>query len=219
MTAAAKDTAGPANQAATGRANQKARTRRAIMDACRELTRSGAEVTMPDVARAAMVSEATAYRYFPDLATLLQEALAGLWPAPAEALAPVAGSADPAERVGFACAYLFRGVHAYQGSVRAMISHTIVAPGQAQARPGIRFGLLDYALAPFADPAGPAFLPPAAMARLKQQLAVVVSAEALFVLTDLCGLSVDEAIAATVPAAETLTRAAFAGRDSSARAG
>jgi AcrR family transcriptional regulator len=212
MTAAAEDAAVPANQAAAGRANQKARTRRAIIDACRELTRSGAEVTMPDVARVAMVSEATAYRYFPDLATLLQEALAGLWPAPAEALGPVAGSADPAERVGFACAYLFRGVHAYQGSVRAMISHTILAPAQAQARPGIRFGLLDYALAPFADPAGPAFLPPAAMARLKQQLAVVVSAEALFVLTDLCGLSVDEAIAAAVPAAETLTRAAFAGR-------
>ena len=195
---------------ATGRLNQKARTRKAIVDACRELARSGAELTMPDVARAAMVSEATAYRYFPDLITLLQEALAGMWPPPAEALAPVAGSADPAERVGFACAYLMRGVHAYQGSVRAMISHTIVAPAKAQARPGIRFDLLDYALAPFEDPAGPAFVPPAAMARLKQELAIVVSAEALFVLTDLCGLPVDEAIAAAVPAAQTLTRAAFA---------
>jgi AcrR family transcriptional regulator len=197
---------------ATGRANQKARTRKAIVDACRELTRSGAELTMPDVARAAMVSEATAYRYFPDLVTLLQEALAGLWPPPAEALAPVAGSADPAERVGFACAYLMRGVHAYQGSVRAMISHTIVAPARAQARPGIRFELLDYALAPFTDPAGPAYLPPATMARLKQELAIVLSAEALFVLTDLCGLPVDDAIAAAVPAAQTLTRAAFAGQ-------
>jgi AcrR family transcriptional regulator len=214
MTAAAEGTGtqGAGTQGAGGRANQKARTRQAIVDACRELTRSGAELTMPDVARAALVSEATAYRYFPDLVTLLQEALAGLWAPPAEALAPVASSADPAERVGFACAYLMRGVHAYQGSVRAMISHTIVAPAQAQARPGIRFGLLDYALAPFTDPAGSAFLPPAAMARLKQQLAVVVSAEALFVLTDLCGLPVDDAIAAAVPAAQTLTRAAFAGQ-------
>lgn len=194
----------------TGRANQKARTRKAIVDACRELTRSGAELTMPDVARAAMVSEATAYRYFPDLVTLLHEALAGLWPPPAEALAPVAGSGDPAERVGFACAYLMRGVHAYQGSVRAMISHTIAAPAQVQARPGIRFDLLDYALAPFTDPAGPAFLPPTAMARLKRELAIVVSAEALFVLTDLCGVPVDDAIAAAVSAAQTLTRAAFA---------
>ena len=193
-----------------GRVNQKARTRAAIVDACADLVRSGAEVTMPEVARRARVSEATAYRYFPDLISLLREALEGAWPDPAEALAPVAESGYPAVRVAFACEYLLRGVHAYQGAVRAMISHTIVAPAQARARPGIRFGLLDYALAPFAGPAGPAFLPPAAMTRLKQQLAIVVSAEALFGLTDLCGLSVDDAIAVAVPAAETLTRAAFA---------
>ena len=117
---------------ATGRMNQKARTRRAIVDACRELARSGADVTMPEVARAALVSEATAYRYFPDLVSLLQEALVGLWPDPAEALAPVAASADPVERVAFACEYLLRGVQAYQGSVRAMISHTIAAPADGR---------------------------------------------------------------------------------------
>jgi hypothetical protein len=31
---------------------------------------------MPEVAKVAMVSEATAYRYFPDLASLLAKALA-----------------------------------------------------------------------------------------------------------------------------------------------
>ena len=193
-----------------GRANQKARTRAAILEACGELVRSGAEVSMPEVAARAMVSEATAYRYFPDLISLLQEALEGLWPAPQQALGPVADSRDPARRVAFACEYLLRGVHAYQGAVRAMISHTIVAPAQARARPGIRFGLLDYALAPFAGPAGPAFLPPAAMTRLKQQLAIVVSAEAFFVLTDLCGLAPDDAIASAARTAAVLTTAAFA---------
>jgi AcrR family transcriptional regulator len=197
-------------EAATGRTNQKARTRKALLDACRELTRSGAEITMPEVARVALVSEATAYRYFPDLVSLLQEALAGLWPDAAQALAPVAGSADPVERVAYASEYLMRGVHAYQGSVRAMISHTITAPERARARPGVRFGLIDYALAPFGDPGGPAFLPPAEMAGLKQGLAIVISAEALFVLTDLCGLSPTDAIASAVATAVTLTRAAFA---------
>jgi len=48
------------------------------------------------------------------------------------------------------------------------------------------------------------------MARLKQDLAIVVSAEALFVLTDLCGLSPDDAIASAVRTATTLTKAAFA---------
>ena len=195
---------------ATGRTNQKTRTRKAIVNACRELARSGAEITMPQVARLALVSEATAYRYFPDLVSLLQEALDGMWPDAAQALAPVAGSADPAERVAFACEYLLRGVQAYQGSVRAMMSHTIVTPGRAQARPGIRFKLIDYALAPFERANGPAFLPPAAMANLKQDLAIVVSAEALFVLTDLCGLSPDDAIASAVRTATTLTKAAFA---------
>ena len=180
------------------RQNQKARTRKAIVDACRELTRSGAEVTMPRVAKLAMVSEATAYRYFPDLVSLLREALDGLWPDPAQALAEVVGSRDPVERVAAACEYLLRHVHAYQGAVRAMISHTITVPGAARARPGIRFGLIDYALAPFAAPP-----------RLKLDLAVVVSAEAFFTLTDLCGLTPDEAIDSARQTAAALTRAAF----------
>jgi AcrR family transcriptional regulator len=196
-----------------GRVNQKARTRAAIVDACRDLVRSGAEVTMPEVARRAMVSEATAYRYFPDLISLLREALEGTWPDPAEALAPVAQSADPAVRVAFACEYLLRGVHAYQGAVRAMISHTIVAPAAARTRPGIRFGLIDHALAPFeagASPAGRPALAPEALASLKQDLAIVVSAEAFFVLTDLCGLAPDDAIGRAARTAATLTSAAFA---------
>ena len=194
-----------------GRANQKARTRAAILEACGELVRSGAEMSMPEVAARAMVSEATAYRYFPDLVSLLQEALEGLWPAPEQALGPVADSRDPVQRVTFACQYLLRGVHAYQGAVRAMISYTIAAPAQARTRPGIRFGLIDYALAPFEAPANPRGLAPDAMTRLKQDLAVVVSAEALFVLTDLCGLAAEDAIASAARTAAILTRAAFAG--------
>ena len=201
-------------RADTGRVNQKARTRAAIVEACRALTRSGGEVTMPKVAERALVSEATAYRYFPDLVSLLQEAFAGLWPDPAEVLAPVAGSADPAERVAFACEYLLRGVHAYQGSVRAMIAATIASPrAPAALRPGIRFGLIDEALAPFAPPAGPASvtsLSPDAMTRLKQDLSAVVSAEAFFTLTDLCGLTPEDAIASAVRTAVTVTAAAFA---------
>ena len=42
-----------ASEVTGGRANQKTRTRRAIIDACRELVRTGADVTMPEVARRA----------------------------------------------------------------------------------------------------------------------------------------------------------------------
>jgi AcrR family transcriptional regulator len=190
----------------TGRANQKKRTRMAIIEACREIIRSGAPVAMPYVARAALVSEATAYRYFPDLAALLNETLAGMWLSPAEALGPAAGSADPVERIAAACEFLLRGVLACQGAVRAMIAATITRPELAAARPGIRFGLIDEALAPLNDTL--VATNPAGIAQLRRDLVAVVSAEALFVLTDLAGLAPEEAIASLVRSATTLTEAA-----------
>jgi AcrR family transcriptional regulator len=191
----------------TGRANQKKRTRMAIVAACREVIRSGAPLTMPEVARVALVSEATAYRYFPDLPALLSSAFPGLWPTPAEALAPVADSADPVGRVAFACEFLLRGVLSYQGAVRAMIAATITRPELAGSRPGLRFGLLDQALAPLDDTL--MVTDPARLAQLKRDLAAVVSAEALFVLTDLAGLTPDDAIASLVRTATTVTEAAL----------
>ena len=93
-----------ATESDSGRVNQKRRTHVAIVDACRTMIRGGGPVTMPEVARAALVSEATAYRYFPDLISLLNEAFVGMWPSPADALKPVAHSRDPVERVAFASA-------------------------------------------------------------------------------------------------------------------
>ena len=48
------------------------------------------------------------------------------------------------------------------------------------------------------------------MTSLKRELAVAVSAEAFFVLTDLCGLAPDDAIRTAARSAATLTSAAFA---------
>jgi AcrR family transcriptional regulator len=192
----------------TGRVNQKLRTRMAIVEACREVIRSGGPVTMPAVARAALVSEPTAYRYFPDLTSLLNAALAGMWPSPAEALQPVAASADPVERVALAGEFFLRRVLAYQGAVRAMISATITRPELAAHRPGIRFGLIDQALDPIADTLR---LPPERLAQLKHDLSAIISAEALFSLTDLCRLAPDDAIGSLVRTATTITAAATRG--------
>jgi AcrR family transcriptional regulator len=191
-----------------GRTNQKARTQRAIVEACVELIRQRRSVTMPEVARAAMVSEATAYRYFPDLASLLARALAEDWPTPAEALGPVATSKDPVERVAFATRFLLRGVAEREAVVRSMISATMIQPElSGTARPGIRFGLIEYALAPFFDVLEA--VDPELLAQLRLDLAVVVSAEALFSLIDLCGLSIEDAIDSAEKTAKTLTSAAF----------
>jgi AcrR family transcriptional regulator len=192
-----------------GRTNQKARTRRAIVEACRELIHGGELVTMPQVSKAAMVSEATAYRYFPDLAALISQTLAEDWPTPAEALEPVASSNDPVERVAFATRFLLEGVAEREAVVRAMIAATISRTDMAgRARPGIRFGLIDHALAPSLQALEAKS--PQAVGQLKRDLAVVVSADALFCLTDLCGLSVRDAIDSAVETAKTLTAAAFA---------
>ena len=187
--------------------NQKARTRAAIVQAVHELARSGTEITMASVAKAALVSEATAYRYFPDLVTLLLEADQGTWPDPDESLAPVAASADPVERIGFAARLLLAGVLANESAVRAMIAGSVTTPALAARRPGHRFGLIDAALAPAADR-----IDPAGLAQLRRDLAVVVSADALFTLTDLCGLSGPDAVDSAVRTARTLTASAFAAR-------
>jgi AcrR family transcriptional regulator len=184
--------------------NQKARTRAAIVQAVHELARSGAEITMPSVAKAALVSEATAYRYFPDLVTLLLEADEGTWPDPEEALAPVAGSADPVERIGYAARLLLEGVLTNESAVRAMIAGSITRPVDAARRPGHRFGLIDAALAPAAGR-----IDAAALAQLRRDLAVAVSAEALFTLTDLCGMNRPDAVGSAVHTARTLAEAAF----------
>jgi len=183
----------------TGRANQRLRTRNAIVRAAVEVIRSGGEVTMPEVARAALVSEATAYRYFPDLASLFREALGAELFTPAQALASVAESTDPVERIAVATGHLLRHVLRYQTAVRAMISATITRPDGQLTRPGLRFGLIDEALAPLGDTPE--------LEQLRRGLTVVISAEALFSLTDLYGLPPDEAIASLVSTAALMTKA------------
>src|SRR5262249_43129393 len=153
-------------------------------------------------------SEATAYRYFPDLVSLLAEVFAGVWPSSSVALEPVADSPDVVRRVAFAAEYLFRHVLAYQGAVRAMIAATITRPATVSARPGLPCGLIEEALAPRGKGLSEAHKP--RLQQLKQDLAIVISAEALFSLIDLAGLSPDAAMASAINTAITLTRCAQA---------
>lgn len=194
------------------RANQKRRTREAILRAAGELVRDGAEVTMPAVARAALVSEATAYRYFPDLVSLLTEVTAEHRPSPAEALASAGEPEpdDPVARVAAVTEHLLRHGLRYQSAIRAMIAGTITRPDVKSARPGLRFGFIEVALAPVAGR-----LDPAVLAQLRRDLAVVVSTDALFTLLDLAGLEPDDAVASLVRTATTLTRAALEGNSCS----
>ncbi|MGO8729432.1 MAG: hypothetical protein ACLPN6_28170 [Streptosporangiaceae bacterium] len=88
-----------------------------------------------------------------------------------------------------------------------LISATITRPDLAGTRPGVRFGLIDQALAPLNGTLG--LTHPGRLAQLRRDLAAVVSAEALFSLTDLAGLTPDEAVASLVRTATTVTEAAL----------
>ncbi len=91
-----------------------------------------------------------------------------------------------------------------------MISASVLQPEVAsQARPGHRFALIEHALAPLDQ--HPATAAAGVLDQLKQDLAIIVSAEALFVLTDLCGLTPNEAIASATRTARVITQATVSG--------
>jgi AcrR family transcriptional regulator len=192
-----------------GRVNQKRRTRAAIVAACQELILAGADINMPAVARAALVSEPTAYRYFPDLASLLEEALAGIDPDPIDAFATGADADDPVERVAHVAELLARLVIDRQGAIRVLISVSITKGTARQMRPGYRFALIDQALAPLS--AHRRGLDAATLEQLRRDLAVVISAEAVLTLLDIYGLGSDAAVASIVHTARLITAATLSG--------
>ncbi len=199
-----------------GRVNQKRRTRAAIVAACQQLITAGADINMPGVARAALVSEPTAYRYFPDLASLLEEALAGIEPDPAAALAAAADPGDPVERVAYAAELLAKLVIERQGAIRALISISIARGTARQVRPAYRFALIDQALTPLRAPSSG--IGKATLEQLRRALAVVISAEAVLTLTDVYGLDPGAAITSIVHTARLVTEATLAtSRSSRAR--
>jgi AcrR family transcriptional regulator len=186
--------------------NQMERTRSAIVAAARDLADSGAEITMPAIAAEARVSEATAYRYFPDLVSLLRAAV--MAEDLVTVLRSVTRSDDPVERIGQAAEILGQAVLRRQGAVRVIVASTIAKPSTAKDRPAHRFGLIEHALAPWIDKCGSAGR--ANAEQLIRGLAMVVSAESLFTLTDLCGLAPDAALASLVATARQMTATAVA---------
>jgi len=188
---------------------QRQRTRAAIVSAARDLVEAGGVVTMPRIVTAARVSEATAYRYFPDLVTLLGEVVVPM--DTHTAMRAVADSVDPVDRVGHAAQALARQVLQRQGAVRALIAATIVQP-RPVVRPGSRFPLIEQALTPWSATAEPD-----QVQQLTRDLAVVISAEALFTLIDFCDLSADAAVTSLVHTARSVTAAAVTSAANSSR--
>lgn len=177
----------------TGRTNQKKRTRKDLLEAASRLLKQGVRPTLEEIAEEAMVSRATAYRYFPSVETLLLEAPLDLGvPGAAELFA----DADPDSAV----ARLERVDDLFQNLMLDNETHmrlflasslTALADSDADALPirqNRRSPLIEAALAPIRDE-----LNPETFDLLSKTLAVIIATEGMIVFRDVLQVDSGEA--------------------------
>ncbi len=181
----------PAKKESTSRVNQRRRTRKDLLAAAARLLRGGRTPDMDDIAAEAMVSRATAYRYFPTLESLLAEApLDGMIPTPDLVFPNDDLSADPVERADRAEAALHKACLLHEVTLRRMLAANLVrTTGMADRdnvprRQNRRIPLIAAALAPARRR-----FSRAAYERLCAALAMVYGPESMIVFQDVLGLN------------------------------
>ncbi len=183
--------------APTGRPNQKLRTRRALLQAAAQLLKQGRKPSLEEIAAEALVSRATAYRYFPDLDALLVEAPLDIATPEAAELFRTGPATDPVARLERVDDALDQMILANETQLRMMLAHSLQrgihgeGDDDAPARQNRRSPLIEAALAP-----ARAQFRPATLRTLSRALALVVGTEAMVVFKDV--LQLDEAEARRV---------------------
>jgi AcrR family transcriptional regulator len=192
---------------ATGRTTQKARTRAALIDAARRLLAAGQTPSVEDAAEAAAVSRATAYRYFPNRRALLVAAHPEV---EASDLLGEDAPQDARERLDRTIDELIRITVDTEPQLRTMLRLSL-EPGPRQElllRQGRAIGWIETALAPLQ-----ARLVPAQLHRLVIAIRAACGIEPLVWLTDVAGLSRQEASELMRWSALALLRTALAEAD------
>jgi len=187
-----------------GRTQQKLRTRNALLAAARALVAEGRAPTVEDAAAAAEISRTTAYSYFKNQAELLAAAHPETV---VTSLLPADPPADPEARLEAVVAELTRIILEREPQLRTMLRLSLEgrsAPDQLVLRQGRAIGWLEEALAPLAGT-----LSKKALRRLALALRTAVGIEALVWLTDVAGLSREEAVKTMRWSARTLLRGAL----------
>lgn len=191
---------------ATGRTNQKTRTRDALINATRELLREGVTPSVVQAAERAGISRATAYRYFDNQGLLVSAA------APytdRESLLPDDPPQDPVERVTIVAAEILRITIDAEAELRAMLRISLdpVQAGQdIPLRKGRRYRWFEDALSPVRPVLGEERHRELALA-----VAAAVGIESLVWLTDIAGLSRQAAADLLIQTARALTRGSIQG--------
>jgi AcrR family transcriptional regulator len=180
------------------RANQKERTRAALVAAAAELLRSGTPPTVAEAAEAAKVSRATAYRYFPTHESLLVE-VAQLNPvvAPMEAALAELPREDPElalrQLVGTLNRLAVKDEAHMRSALRMYLDTWLDNRRQGRPAPVLREGRrmrwLDDVLEPVRLRLGKK-----AWRRLSAALALTLGPDAVVVMKDVCRLDDDEAL-------------------------
>lgn len=188
----------------TGRTRQKQRTRMALVTAARTLVALGGRPpTVAEAAEAASVSRTTAYRYFPTQNSLL---LAAHPEVVATSMLPENVGDDPEDRVAAAVRGFMAMVVDTEPQQRTMLRLSLepdTRAGQLPLRQGRAIGWFIEALVPLTDQLGAE-----GVRRLAVAVRAVSGIEPLVWLTDIAGLTREEAVEQMVWSAEALVRRA-----------
>lgn len=188
----------------------KARTRRLMLETASRLMQAGATPSVSEVAEAAGVSRATAYRYFPTQAALVDAVIE-------QALGPILNwtsrSEDAAERVADLLRTSLPRIDRFEATFKAALKLSLdqwsrrragALDGEVPFMRGHRRDVLREALAPLREK-----LPKKEAERLAQALSLVFGIEALVVLKDIWGLTSRQSEGVAVWAATAMVRAAI----------
>jgi AcrR family transcriptional regulator len=198
----------------SGRANQKRRTRAAIVSAARELFADGVTPTVAQAAEHALVSRTTAYRYFPTQDTLLLEIGidAGVDELEAMAAAPRAGDTAAADLVQIISAlngHVVENEAQYRRMLQLYLEVWLRATENDDVEPVVRQGRRMRWFEQILEPVR-ASVDPARFDRLLAALCLTAGSEAVVALRDVARLSPTDAVDTAAWVVQVLVDATFA---------
>jgi AcrR family transcriptional regulator len=191
------------------RDRQRQRTRKDLLQAAAKLMAEGRTPTLEEVAEAALVSRATAYRYFGGIEALLVEAALDFEAPGPQILLGEGAPAGLAERLVFVDDAFDAMIRRNETPLRMMLVHALqhsLNGDGAPVRQNRRTPLIEAAIAD-AEKA----LDPLAADRLAKAVALVIGTEAMLVFKDVLQLEAGEARAVRHWAIAALAEAALRG--------
>ena len=194
-----------------GRIAQKRRTREALIAAARELVAQGLAPTVEAAARAASISRTTAYRYFPSQRALLAAAHPET---AAESLLPEDAPDDVAARLDLVVAAFTRMIVDTEAQQRTMLRLSLEAEPAERSELPLRQGRAIKWIEEALEPLRPQ-MSVSQVRRLAVAIRSATGIEALVWLTDVAGLSRDDATDLMRWSARALLDAALSERASS----